>query len=468
MTTHLDTSLRILGFPVAKLKALLTSWERTGKDPQELSSLAGVSLSPGSTAALLGEAWRLGLIGFREPEWPEGVPTKRVALTESGEALVIATSRPRTSKEKASKVLEQVLSRAQDLLDDPKAPVKPDRIWVFGSYVKPDKADVGDIDLVIESSRTGIVEYDQMSTYINANYPGLLPSRYDTFRWGAGELFRDRKLFGQRRHALLAPNDIGILVGMHEPCALFFDASRGGMIEPEFYSHHPESKGRASSMRERLVMPDLDGAARFELTNPIVVDGAFSKGRRESAFYAMDHIIREDGDSFMLRWSSDPDDGVTVNRTVLFEDDLWFCTYSIVPHSGVRKDDPHAWDSLARRIVLLAEADLLRLAVHRDDLGAMQEIEMDITLDEGFGTNHKLHSELDEHASRTPARLNRSDRPSFPERMSFGVMLLHEGSGGGICRPCDLTDEEWEEKSFPFTRADYEAWAEEFGVESSI
>lgn len=52
MTTHLENSLSTLGFPIAKLKALLTSWERTGKSPQEMLSLAGVSLSVGSTTAL--------------------------------------------------------------------------------------------------------------------------------------------------------------------------------------------------------------------------------------------------------------------------------------------------------------------------------------------------------------------------------------------------------------------------------
>lgn len=58
MTTHLENSLSTLGFPIAKLKALLTSWERTGKSPQEMLSLAGVSLSAGSTTALfLGSVW---------------------------------------------------------------------------------------------------------------------------------------------------------------------------------------------------------------------------------------------------------------------------------------------------------------------------------------------------------------------------------------------------------------------------
>ncbi|NTF17428.1 hypothetical protein G6L37_03250 [Agrobacterium rubi] len=463
MTTFLDTTQTVLGFPVAKLKALLTSWDRTGKDYYDLSRLAGVSVSYGATAALIGEAWRLGLIGFTDADRSEWDTEPRLGLTLGGAALVTAVSRARTSKQKASVVVDQLLSNAQELMSDAKSPVKPDRIWIFGSYIDPEKDDVGDIDIVVESSRTNVVEYSGMLAYIRSNYPGFLPKLTGFDRYAPCGVFERRKLYGTRRHPLLAPNDIGTLERLHRPCALFFDAARGGIIEPEFHQYHPNSKERSSSIKERLVMPDLEGAARFELTNPIVLDERFSTAVSEKEFGSLNHQTREDGDSFLLRWSEPSDDGIVVTRTVDLFEDAWCCTYEV--SADTVADKPHAaWRTLAEKLTVLAEADLLRLAVHRDDLGSMVEISIDIRLAEGCKSDHPLRHLLQSRTSYGSDILESKDYPAIPDSMAFGLFLLHEGTGSGLCCPCDLSDHDWDEARFPFTRYEYEEWADKHDV----
>jgi hypothetical protein len=308
-----------------------------------------------------------------------------------------------------------------------------------------------------------------MAAYIDEHYPDVLPAGFDPGgRRSAEEVFKEKMVFGARRHPLLAPNTIDTLVRMHEPCALFFDASRGGRIEPEFHPHHPVSTGR-EGIRDRLSMPDLSEAERFEFTNPIVVDGLFSRGSREAYFDGMRHAIKEDGDEFTLRGHADPDQGIAVRRSIHWGNDTWYCEISIDTATAAAGDLPSsAWWMFARRIALLAQADILRLAAHRHEIGAMQEIEVDVTLDSSYAADHPLRRDLASEIRRMGERMSSEDRPALPSEMAFGAILCLELNGQGISRPCDFSEEEWEKSELPFSREEYETWAEERGVDASV
>lgn len=457
MTTHLDSSIRILGFPVSKLKALLTSWERTDKVVGELAGLADVSVSPGAAAALMGEAWRLGLIDFVNADGPLGIPTRRVGLTDAGLAFVSSKFSARTPKAKATKVLDSILDRAQALMDDDEAPIKPNQIWVFGSYVKPEKDDVGDLDIVVTRKDTGLVELAKMQNYVDQKYPGLLPDSLDRRQWRAGWYFLNRMVYGERKNPLVAPNDIFTLIDMHEPCALYFDAARGGRIEPEFHDHHPDSNGRGAGIRDPLVMPALDASDRFELSNPICVDGAFSEGMRESAFYAMDHTATDYGDSFGLRWSANPDDSIGIRRVLEWGDGRWYCDV-VIDGCSRANASPYSWNSFAQRIVWLAQADMLRLAAHRHAFEAMHDIQVTVSLDNSYGDDHPLRSALADEIRRAASRLSDGKRPALPAEMAFGASFLFDGNTLGLRSLRDFTSREWSDNAFLFDRETFEAW----------
>lgn len=463
MTTHLDSSIVVLGHPVRKLKSLLASWERTSKSPYELGLLSDVNIGSGGALALLGEAWRLGLIDFTQ-DMIFSPSDRRIGITDQGLALLAATGRGRTLKSTAAKVLQQVLDRAAALSMDPKTPVNVDRIWVFGSFIDPDKSDVGDLDIVVETSRTEIVTYREMEGHILLNYPGILPHSFNGDRKSAEEIFKEKMVFGARRHPLLAPNRIDTLIRMHQPCALFYDASRGGVIAPEFHQHHPASSGRCGSIRDRLMMPALGGSDRLELTPPIVADGYFRLRALESFFDEMHFTSGETWDQFVLRSRRGSEAAVGIRRETSLDDERWCCSYT-VSRRGEFDLSYFDMNDLASRISNLAQADMLRIATHRDSLVGMQEIELDVEMDDSYSDDDPFREHI-RHAILSAVRqMSAGNPPLLPSSMGFGASLLVDGDGGGIPRPCDFTEEEWMEGFLPFSRDDYDDWAERVGVE---
>lgn len=218
-------------------------------------------------------------------------------------------------------------------------------------------------------------------------------------------------------------------------------------------------------MRDRLNMPDISAAERFEFTNPIVVDGLFSKRAKEASFEGMAHAVTENGDEFTLRWDASPGQGVMVRRSIHWGDDAWYCEFSVDAAPEADIPASRSW-MLARQIALLAEADMLRLAAHRHQVGSMHEIEVDVTLDAAYASDHPLRDHLDIEIERAGNKISSKEKPALPSSMAFGVSLLLGGNGTGIARPCDFSEAEWEESDLPFSRAEYEEWAQEQGLDS--
>lgn len=457
MTNHLARSSRIVGLPTTMLKAAMASWSRSGKGVEELAALRAISVTPGVAAAMIGEAWIRGLMDFVDEHWV-CAEQGGFGLTREGMALATAQRRGRTRKHLASAVVDEMLSRAQALMHDKLAPRKVDKIWLFGSFIDPDKEDVGDIDLVVEDYRTGVVDYDQSHQYILENYPGLLRGIDDFYRrLAADELFLTKTLFGPRRHPLLAPNDLRTLIDLHRPCALVFDRAQGGIIAPRHFAHHPDSKRRAETIHDRLELPDLDRHDEvFRLTPPAVVDRSFRPGARPAAF---DHLKwapsngNDVSDSFLLvGWQGAR---VALERRVDFDERTWTVTTTV---RSLDDGDSFQWNDLAARLTWLVHADLIRLAEYRNQRRAMQEIISNI--DFPSAPHDPLEWEI---MRRLDWTIDGWDgRRGLPDSHSFGLEInCDDIPGPSRLAPHDFDDLEWEqmEKSLPFTRSEYMEWA---------
>ncbi|WP_327210526.1 hypothetical protein [Rhizobium leguminosarum] len=459
MTNHLSKSAKIVGLPASKLKAAILSWERSGKGVEELSCLREVAVQPGVAAALMGEAWLRGMIDFVDEHWAVA-ENGSLGPTREGVALATARQRGRTPKAKAAAVVRALLQRAQALLHDDLAPRKVSRIWLFGSFIDPDKSDVGDIDVVVECYSTDVVPFDEVYHHVVTNYPGLISENADFMqRLSAGEQFLSKSMYGARRHPLLAPNDIGTLISLHRPCALFFDQSRGGIIEPEYHPHHPESPGRGETIRERLELPDLASHDDlFRLTPPIVVDRKFSPGAARDAFHHLDWRPSKGNDiSDSFRFTGWHGAIVDIERRVDFHETFWELTMSV---TIVSEGESHLfqWDDVADKIVWLAHADVIRLAEYRNQRHSMQEIFGDIDVADALD-DHPLKSSI---IRRLDWSLNGwGGRPGLPDSHAFGIELSCDCNGPFRAPPHEFDDDEWEEAAhtLPFTREQYMAWA---------
>ncbi|MFS8053254.1 hypothetical protein QD357_10490 [Rhizobium sp. BR 317] len=457
MTVILDKSVEFLGFPASKLQTVLGAWVRAGAWPNTVSDNKKAELRGGVVSAMLGEAWLRGLIstvGHERKEAADG----RLSLTEAGATLVTAQKRGRTAKEKAGKVLKGLLDRAQKLSQDAEAPAAADRIWVFGSYVNPEKTEVGDLDVAIECGRTGVVPYGgAIGEYIKKHYPGIVPE--DSGDWKRGRFessFLSKMLYGARRHPLISETDIGILKDLHCPCALVFDRERGGIIEPEYFEHHPDSKRRGDNIYERQVMPDLGVAGTaFEPTPHFVVLPQFANGASAKAIEAAVSAHDENPNRFTIKSISGP--SLTVERRMEFGHRRWELTYWIVDGGG---DNSAQWEGgAARRLAALAHADLVRLAEHRAQSLGMEEIVVNVE-PALHGPDSALAREI--RASLFDCLSDEDEPAGIAPSRAYGVHLHCCGGGIGFSAPHAYDDEAWEAAgdTVPFSREEYEQWAE--------
>lgn len=462
MTNHLNASTTILGFPASKLKSLLDSWSRTSKGYQQLSALSSVRLRPGIAAALLGEAWCRGLIAVVDRDGGKS-EDGRIDLTHSGLALVTATGRDRTPKARAELVLGSVLQNAQALAADSLAPRKVEKIWVFGSLIDENKKDVGDIDLVVESYLTKVVPRDEIFDHVERHYPGVITDSFRHWRDRADDVFLSKTLFGKRRNPLLAPNDVHTLQDLHVPCALLFDRSRGGIIEPEYYEHHPASKRRSDHVRDKLSLPDLSPSDVFIPTPPFVVSRSFSSGISARRFAAME--ISQDGDEDQF-WLEDYRGGrMLVRRTFTFGEREWKCDMAILaldlPHGESEYSSHWDFNHLVEPLVSLAHADLVRLAAYREHTVSMQDIRVDIKTG---GITHcpPMIKAIDNSINKAMGL--EDGCPDICAAHGFGLRLTRNGNGTGYLSIPAMRSDEWEqiENLVPFALEDYLDWIDGF------
>lgn len=393
------------------------------------------------------------MIGYVDDDWNE-VPDGGLGLTKAGIALVTAEKRGRTTKKKAKPVIDALLGRAQALMSDGLAPRKVSKVWVFGSYVDPDKVDVGDIDIVIETYRTDVVPFREIEEHIEKHYPGYIPQ---SLSWhdSVEEVFIAKSIYGVRRHPLLAVTPLHTLIDLHRPCALFYDETKGGIIEPVYFDHHPESTERGDNIRERLVLPDLTArSSSFELTPAIVFDLNFGRSRREAEFSDLDWEAGSPGghmDFFAL--NDFHGRRIDIHRNLSIGSSAWEYTLNTTITDIPDGSSHYDWINLGRRIVALAHADIIRMADHRHHERGMYEISAYICLD--VGDHHPIRDIIEKGISKIFEEMD----SSLPEGREFGIEFLCDGSGKATSSPLHFDAIHWKTLKMPFSESEYMEWA---------
>lgn len=152
MSVMLPRDAEMLGVPLLKVRNLLQAWHGAGrrKNVEQFSRKRGIELPQVTTAILVEELRDRGFIGDATGDF--GIPIED-GLTTKGKALGSAKATARTPKEKASKVFDGLLDAAERINARSDLQFRVREIWLFGSMVDPDKADVGDIDFCLEFDR---------------------------------------------------------------------------------------------------------------------------------------------------------------------------------------------------------------------------------------------------------------------------------------------------------------------------
>lgn len=474
MTTSIRQGATFFGHPVTKLRTVLTSWAKGKRNPARLAYLKSVSLSPASVLALLGEAYDRGLIQTSIPGRRDQEVHKVCQLSDAGRAVTSASALKRSSKVVAKRVLDKILENAEALAADPNALYCADQIWVFGSYIDTAKSDVGDLDIVVMQTRTATGEkmnYEQKNDHIDLHYPGVVPEGVYVF-WRQDHWF-NKMIYGARRHHLVSENTMDTLIDLHVPCALVFDRSRGGIIEPEYYEHHPESTGRSSEIRERLVMPDLDKTSNeFRFVSAEFYTRLFTGRNWDEHTVIVDKVHLSK--SVQRNLENIPIDGrehfailietgrqmqalLHIQRRVVFDGSTWTYDMTVKCLYEAKNADYNGFGKYFGGDLLwtLFNADIVRLAARRAQLGGYQDINASMTMCHRSASIPSITEEIEWLHERW--FFDRTDNPNLPEDQRFGVFISYNEGGGGYSELFFFDEEDWAATSV-VDRDTYSMW----------
>lgn len=433
MTTNIGKDDKFLGYPAIKLRDLLKVWERGKRTPNEIAKDKALGLSANACAAMLSESYERGFMEFDE--------YGRMDLSDAGRAVAWASAQKRSSKNAADKVLGTILDNAMKLSKDENAPIEIDQIWLFGSYVNPAKADIGDLDIAFSTRKRPFaadMSWREINAVIDDNYPGLLPESVDP--WRQGRHWVNRMLFGKRKHPLISATDIDTLKDLHQPCRLVYDNSQGGVVAAVDYPHHPDSRRRESHVRERLHMPDLStNLAPFELTSARIQMSARNMAVEAPCVIGYDRMTEED----LEKLASAPLDGkgsfafvaddtggraiFHVTREVDLSGDVWQYRMNIDAVQMPKKFDfgHYTARTYAECIGAFFGADVLRLADRRAAMGLNVSIDCDLAMD----INSRNASEFIDQMQNETALLVSDDLTSvrLPEKYMHGIEIFWGG-----------------------------------------
>lgn len=262
MTTFVSRNDFYYVFDMVAIRAYLrgttvSRWE-TAKD---FGKRSGLGFHPAIVMALFQELADSGVILQAKRQGIfEGQQHLR-QLTDIGMAIYSATAQKRQPKAKAQKVIAEVISNIEAANLDEHLPFFIAQVWLFGSMVRPEATDVGDIDIAFDIKFRDVAKeafFRQPWEYVKEHYPGLIPSSFISNGGHPLDYLRRVKIFGPKRNPLLAPSDLSNLIDMHVPCQLIFDSERGGIVNDPVLPHHPLSKERSDRFDEKLKIPDGD------------------------------------------------------------------------------------------------------------------------------------------------------------------------------------------------------------------
>jgi predicted nucleotidyltransferase len=109
-----------------------------------------LALPEPEVAAMVRQLADAGYLEHQDATWPES--TDEWTTTVSGGALTMASFLRPMPRARADKLLAGVLERAEVYNADATKPYLITEITVFGSYLRPDVTELGDLDLAVKSA----------------------------------------------------------------------------------------------------------------------------------------------------------------------------------------------------------------------------------------------------------------------------------------------------------------------------
>ncbi len=472
MTTQINSNDEFRHISMLRLRQILKAWESR----QELDSIGKhgkVQLSGEAVFAIVHEAIDQRLIAHGTPPGYPDTPLS-LMLTDRGEAIANATARKRSGKAVGYAVLDKIIQNIEKLNENAHSPVNVERLWVFGSLIDPDRSDIGDVDIAIETSQAGI--YGKVAFNIDhyrTHFPELRMGNVNPF-WLAPHYFCRRALYGPKRHNLISEVDLRELIDLHVPCALVFDKAVGRLPIDRVLPHHPGSSVRSSRMGDRLEVPkltEMDGV--FRPSSAEILGEHFSNawvGRYVQVCASsvpadvankLPNSIDVNGQERFALVFQDDDRAqrpflVTIDRGLeSADDDYWNyrCKVTVSPIGNEPSGGATRVEELliSEAVKLSVGADMHRLAWLRRQVNPLVEIYMDVNVSVDDVEFPGLRAKIQEEAGGLTA-----DRKGIlSQSLYYGVMVRDErGIGTGLLHWLDLDEDDIDNlpEDFPISK----------------
>ena len=142
----LDTTQLIGGYPILRIRDMFKRQSEFSRESVEWL----MKLSAAKATRLIKELVQLGYLELIPPRHPQEAKEKWYELTSSGRTLALARAVPSMKREKAEKLLAEFMGRVQEVNTSPDFLYKVDKVLVFGSYLRPEVAELNDLDVAVE------------------------------------------------------------------------------------------------------------------------------------------------------------------------------------------------------------------------------------------------------------------------------------------------------------------------------
>ena len=138
----------IAGRPVLKVRDFFERFERY--DVEDIAKFFSTTKKAAKAACL-----ELAELGYSERVSLEQMPDEHKKetwydLLPLGRSLRLARAVPRISRQKADQILAEFIKRVNEVNSSEKYMHKITRIILFGSYIRPDVTELGDVDIAVE------------------------------------------------------------------------------------------------------------------------------------------------------------------------------------------------------------------------------------------------------------------------------------------------------------------------------
>ncbi|HET9505245.1 MAG TPA: nucleotidyltransferase domain-containing protein [Hymenobacter sp.] len=141
----INTCQPIAGYPILQIRDLF-KWRSTLCRENIEDKL---KISTPRAAKLLKELVQLGYLELMPSDFPEE-KGRWFELTPAGRTLALARAVPAMQRAKAEKLLAEFLDRVREVNASADFLYKVDKVVVFGSFLRPEVAELNDLDVAVE------------------------------------------------------------------------------------------------------------------------------------------------------------------------------------------------------------------------------------------------------------------------------------------------------------------------------